>query len=140
MHSLIVSLFSLTASIPQLNLLLDESDIMEDLKILSRASSSKMTAGMKKIYAQSVHAMDLDSMSPYDAKIEDGKLFYDKKWFHRGQNVMIDTKTNDMKFNAILVQIGTSEIWIKKTTDAIKSKITLTDLHNGKYALYRRSS
>lgn len=34
--------------IPQLNLLLDESDIMEDLKILSRANNSKLSAGLKK--------------------------------------------------------------------------------------------
>jgi Sin3 histone deacetylase corepressor complex component SDS3 len=44
----------------------------------------------------------------FDARIEDGKLFYDKKWFHRGQNVLIET--NELKFNAILVQIGSSEV------------------------------
>ncbi|CAG2104816.1 unnamed protein product [Medioppia subpectinata] len=110
-------------------------DIMEDLKILSRATNSKMSAGLKKLYSSQSFE---DPLSSYDAKIEDGKLFYDKKWFHRGQNVLIDT--NDSKFNATLAQIGTSEIWIKKTNDSIKSKITLNDLHNGKYALYRRSS
>lgn len=124
------------ASPAQLNLLLDENDIMEDLKILSRANNSKLTSGMKKVYSCQ---LDYDSTpTVFDAKIEDGKLFYDKKWFHRGQNVLIES--NEMKFNAILVQIGSSEIWIKKTNDTMKSKISLTELHNGKYALYRRSS
>jgi Sin3 histone deacetylase corepressor complex component SDS3 len=120
----------------QLNLLLDENEIIEDLKTLNRANNSKLSAGLKKVYSCQ---FDFEPMpTVFDARIEDGKLFYDKKWFHRGQNVLIET--NELKFNAILVQIGSSEIWIKKTNDAMKSKITLTDLHNGKYALYRRSS
>jgi Sin3 histone deacetylase corepressor complex component SDS3 len=103
---------------------------------LNRANNSKLSAGLKKVYSCQ---FDFEPMpTVFDARIEDGKLFYDKKWFHRGQNVLIET--NELKFNAILVQIGSSEIWIKKTNDAMKSKITLTDLHNGKYALYRRSS
>jgi hypothetical protein len=44
----------------------------------------------------------------FDARIEDGKLFYDKKWFHRGQNVLLES--NEAKFNAILVQIGSAEV------------------------------
>lgn len=40
--------FSLTPSIPQLNLLLEENDILEDLKTLSRANNSKLSAGLKK--------------------------------------------------------------------------------------------
>ncbi|XP_054166817.1 sin3 histone deacetylase corepressor complex component SDS3-like [Oppia nitens] len=125
------------ASPAQLNLLLEDSDINEDLKILSRCNNNaKLSATTFKKF--SIANMDMDSMAP-DAKIEDGKLFYDKKWFHRGQNVFIES-SNDTKFNAILVQIGTSEIWIKKPNETIKSKISLSDLHNGKYSLFRRSS
>ena len=36
------------ASPAQLNLQLEESDIMEDLKILSRANNSKLSANLKK--------------------------------------------------------------------------------------------
>ena len=98
------------ASPQQLNLLLDESEIMDDLKSLSRANSSKLSSSLKKIYSN--NSLDLEPISSFDAKIEDGKLFYDKKWFHRGQNVLIES--NDLKFNAILVQIGSSEVVPKK--------------------------
>lgn len=55
--------------------------------------------------------LDFEPMpTVYDAKIEDGKLFYDKKWFHRGQNVLIES--NEFKFNAILAQIGSSEVCV----------------------------
>ncbi|MPC93111.1 Sin3 histone deacetylase corepressor complex component SDS3 [Portunus trituberculatus] len=44
--------------------------------------------------------------SPADAianepKIENGKLYFDKKWFHKGQAVMIECK-DGTRFNAIL--------------------------------------
>ena len=28
----------------------------------------------------------------YEAKIEDGKLFYENRWFHKGQHIFIESK------------------------------------------------
>jgi Sin3 histone deacetylase corepressor complex component SDS3 len=123
------------ASPAQLNLLLEDNDINEDLKIISRALNAKPSqTGVKKVYS----CPEFDPIYAYDARIEDGKLFYDKKWFHRGQNVLIES--NELKYTAILVQIGNAEIWVKKSNESIKSKISLVELNQGKYSLYRRSS
>lgn len=44
----IIFLNFLISTLPQLNYLLDENDILEDLKALSKASNTKLTSGMKK--------------------------------------------------------------------------------------------
>ena len=28
----------------------------------------------------------------YEAKIEDGKLFYENRWFHKGQHIFLESK------------------------------------------------
>lgn len=28
----------------------------------------------------------------YEAKIDDGKLFYENRWFHKGQHIFIESK------------------------------------------------
>jgi hypothetical protein len=42
---------------------------------------------------------------PRDIRIEDGKLFYEKRWFRRGQAVQLDTKAGE-KFAAMISAIG----------------------------------
>ncbi|RWS26440.1 sin3 histone deacetylase corepressor complex component SDS3-like isoform X2 [Leptotrombidium deliense] len=115
-----------------LNHLLDETDILEDIKTLSKACNSKIVAFD--------HHSDSDS-SPnvVDARIEDGKLNYDKKWFHRGQPVVIKSK-DGIEFNAVLASIGNAEIWVKKTNDNSKVRVYLSNLQKGKLTLQRRAS
>lgn len=40
-----------------------------------------------------------------DIKVVDGKLFYEKRWFRRGQAVQVETKNGD-KFPAMISAIG----------------------------------
>jgi hypothetical protein len=40
-----------------------------------------------------------------DIKIVDGKLFYEKRWFRRGQAVQVEAKNGD-KFPAMISAIG----------------------------------
>ena len=42
---------------------------------------------------------------PRDIKIVDGKLFYEKRWFRRGQAVQVEAKSGD-KFPAMISAIG----------------------------------
>jgi len=42
---------------------------------------------------------------PREIRIEDGKLFYEKRWFRRGQAVQIDGKGGE-KFPAMISAIG----------------------------------
>ena len=73
-----------------------------------------------------------------DTRIEEGKLFYEKRWFRRGQSVQIESKSE--KFPATIAAIGTEDILVRKSTDNSKLRIFLTQLMKGKYSLKRRAA
>ncbi|KAH8039026.1 hypothetical protein HPB51_004951 [Rhipicephalus microplus] len=74
-----------------------------------------------------------------EARIEDGKLFYERKCYQRGQSVCVDSK--DMgRFFGVISGVGTSEFWVKKTSDSGKVKIHLSQLLKGKVILRRKSA
>ena len=58
---------------PQLNLYLDEVEIMDDLRIINKVSGKPI--GRKQVAP--LPPVDLVS----DCKIDDGRLYYDKRWF-----------------------------------------------------------
>ncbi|XP_030848163.1 sin3 histone deacetylase corepressor complex component SDS3 isoform X2 [Strongylocentrotus purpuratus] len=85
------------------------------------------------------HSTGSSSNHKYNVRIEDGKLFYEKRWFHRGQNVYVESK--DMgKVSAIVTSIGQIEIWVKKTLDNQKMRIYVTQMQKGKYKIRKRST
>lgn len=120
------------ASPSQINLLLEDSEINEDLKLISK-SSSKNASGRNS------SLKNYDSESHFtDVRIEDGKLFFDKKWFHRGQNIVLESYDGG-KWNAMIVQIGTNEIFVRKSTETGKTRVLLSELYTKKYTIQRRS-
>ena len=42
---------------------------------------------------------------PRDIRIEDGKLFFEKRWFRRGQAVLVEVRAGE-KFPAMISAIG----------------------------------
>jgi Sin3 histone deacetylase corepressor complex component SDS3 len=66
----------------------------------SGASGAKGTADKDK---------DKDADKHVDARIDDGKLFYEKKWFHRGQQVVIKC-SDSSEFSGVLASIGSAEV------------------------------
>lgn len=61
----------------QLNYLLDENEILEDLKILNKG---KLPTGLRKQdYLDQIP--NENGSANIEARIEDGKLYYDKKWY-----------------------------------------------------------
>ncbi|XP_018495677.1 sin3 histone deacetylase corepressor complex component SDS3 [Galendromus occidentalis] len=121
----------------QLNLLLDEGDILEDLKTIQR--------GKQAVNRRGDYETDLTDIGNFsaavmfqDAKIEHNKLFYDKKWHHRGQCVHVESREHG-RFNGTIETIGTSEISVKKASDSTRVRITLATLQRGKVVLRRKS-
>lgn len=56
--------------------------------------------------------MTNDTPPMVDTRIEDGKLLYERRWFHRGQSVYVEGK--DMpKFPANISAIGTEAVSIE---------------------------
>ena len=98
---------------PTLKHLLEDKDIEDDLKIINKTLSlSAASSSLKKEFEGS----SLRSSTPTfarDARIEDGKLFYEKRWFRRGQTVWVESK--DGSYGATISAIGNNNL----TTDDV---------------------
>ena len=116
--------------------LLEDTDIIEDLKIINKNKAFSL----QKHSAQSSNSSNGGSSPSYyrDTRIEEGKLFYEKRWFRRGQSVHIESKTGE-KFPAMISAIGNEAIWVRRTADSSKMRIYLTQLTKGKFVLKRRA-
>ncbi|XP_035919447.1 sin3 histone deacetylase corepressor complex component SDS3-like [Anopheles stephensi] len=74
-----------------------------------------------------------------DTRIEDGKLWYERRWFHRGQPVHVEGR-DISRFSANISAIGVEAICVKKTTDGQKVRIFLSHLRRGKVSIKRRAN
>merc|ERR1719419_1006329 len=84
--------------------------------------------------ADSMTAPSLNAM-----RIENGKLFYDKKWFRQGQPVYLERKDGSRDAGVIVSINHQDQIWIRKIEDRIKIKVHLTQLAKQKFILRRRT-
>merc|ERR1712001_142974 len=119
-----------------LTYLLEDSEVIDDLKIINKNKAFSMN----KTHSQSSSTGSTGGSSPNyrDTRIEDGKLFYEKRWFRRGQSVQVEPKSGE-KFPALISAIGMEAIWVRRTSDSTKMRIYLTQLTKGKYVLKRRT-
>ncbi|XP_068678845.1 sin3 histone deacetylase corepressor complex component SDS3-like isoform X2 [Montipora foliosa] len=134
---------------PQINYMLDEDEIMEDLKALNKLvslsgevsstqSRSENKTGNSRIKTSSGNGSHSEISYPLEVRSEDGKLLYDKKWFHKGCGVVVETRENG-RYSGCLHSIGQSEIWIKKT-DNTKVRIYISSLIKGKFHLKKKNT
>ena len=61
--------------LPQLNYCLDDEDIMDDLRIINKVSGKPLQKKPQSIPPNMTAAEYL-----FDARIDDGRLYYDKRW------------------------------------------------------------
>lgn len=101
-------------TVSQLVLLLDDKEIDNDLKIINRGKafgpirSPSMSNGLSTLAASLNIISSLpptESYAQIETKVEDGKLLYEKRWFHRGQPVYVEGKEL-VKFAAIISSIS----------------------------------
>lgn len=123
--------------------LLEDKDIENDLKIISRGKPMTPTLsqnGVSGILNNASALMLTDSNNSFvDTRIEDGKLLYERRWFHRGQPVYVEGKELP-KFAATISAIGNEIVWVKKVTDNTRSKISMSHLVKGKVSIKRRAN
>ncbi|XP_072103779.1 sin3 histone deacetylase corepressor complex component SDS3 [Mobula birostris] len=130
----------------QLNYLLTDEQIMEDLRTLNKLKSPKRP-GIDCVFliaspSSPEHLPSTPAESPaqrYEARIEDGKLYYDKRWYHKSQAIYLESKENT-KIGCVISSVGTNEIWVRKTSDSTKMRIYLGQLHRGVFIIRRRSA
>uniref|UniRef100_A0A1A9WB20 S10_plectin domain-containing protein n=1 Tax=Glossina brevipalpis TaxID=37001 RepID=A0A1A9WB20_9MUSC len=124
--------------------MLDEKEIENDLKIIQRGKPLTPTLQQNGVssYGNSNHhqsSVISDNANQYmDTRIEDGKLLYEKRWFHRGQQVYIEGKDLP-KFAATISAIGNEVVWVKKPNES-KVKINMSHLAKGKVTIKRRAN
>lgn len=73
-----------------------------------------------------------------ETRVEDGKLWYERKWYHRGQSIYVEGRDTP-KYPANISSIAPEAIWVKKL-DSTKVKISVMHLARGKVSIKRRAS
>ncbi|MBN3280623.1 SDS3 deacetylase, partial [Polyodon spathula] len=130
-----------------LNYLLTDEQIMEDLRVLNKLKSPKRPVNeiafpWSASPSSPEHLPSTLTESPaqrYEARIEEGKLYYDKRWYHKSQAIYLESKENT-KISCVISSVGTNEIWVRKTSDSTKMRIYLGQLQRGVYVIRRRSA
>ncbi|NWT05040.1 SDS3 deacetylase, partial [Mionectes macconnelli] len=134
-----------------LNYLLTDEQIMEDLRTLNKMCCCVMDTcwflnSMSLLFSASPsspeHLPATPAESPaqrFEARIEDGKLYYDKRWYHKSQAIYLESKDN-VKISCVISSVGSNEIWVRKTSDSTKMRIYLGQLHRGVFVMRRRSA
>uniref|UniRef100_A0A3Q4HA19 SDS3 homolog, SIN3A corepressor complex component n=1 Tax=Neolamprologus brichardi TaxID=32507 RepID=A0A3Q4HA19_NEOBR len=121
-----------------LNYLLTDEQIMEDLRTLNKLKSPKRPVSPSS--PEHVPSAPMESPTQrYEARIEDGKLYYDKRWYHKSQAIYLESKDNT-KISCVISTVGTNEIWVRKTSDSTKMRIYLGQLQRGAFIIRRRSA
>jgi Sin3 histone deacetylase corepressor complex component SDS3 len=143
-------------------LLLEDKEVENDLKLISRGKvmtpirslgagnggnnpgngipSSPHSSNINlELQQQQQQQLQLQQQQLVETKIEDGKLLYERRWFHRGQPVFVEGN-NIQRFSANISAIGNETIWVKKTSDNGKVKIYMSQLSRGKISIKRRAS
>uniref|UniRef100_A0A8C5TSV8 SDS3 homolog, SIN3A corepressor complex component n=1 Tax=Malurus cyaneus samueli TaxID=2593467 RepID=A0A8C5TSV8_9PASS len=121
-----------------LNYLLTDEQIMEDLRTLNKLKSPKRPASP----SSPEHLPATPAESPaqrFEARVEDGKLYYDKRWYHKSQAIYLESKENT-KLSCVISSVGANEIWVRKTSDSTKVRIYLGQLQRGVFVIRRRSA
>ncbi|XP_046965342.1 sin3 histone deacetylase corepressor complex component SDS3 [Vanessa cardui] len=132
---------------------LDERDIDADLRAICRASPPRHApahvAPRKHLNSSSCEspareaggaggAAGAGGAGEADARVEDGKLLYERRWFHRGQSVYVEGRDLP-RFPAHIHAITDDAIWVKKT-NLERVRIYVSQLTRGKVTLKRRAS
>jgi len=128
----------------QLNYLLTEDSIVSDLKKLHKLHkgffSERSSSKVKFTFTGSeINPVDVNIKHHFEARVDDGKLFYDKKWYHKSQAIFLEHK-DGARYNALIHSIEPNEIWIKKIQENKRLKIYLSHLQKGKYFIRRRTT
>ncbi|NXP98157.1 SDS3 deacetylase, partial [Vidua macroura] len=134
-----------------LNYLLTDEQIMEDLRTLNKMCCCEMGTcwSLTRVSLLSPaspsspeHLPATPAESPaqrFEARIEDGKLYYDKRWYHKSQAIYLESKENT-KISCVISSVGANEIWVRKTSDSTKMRIYLGQLQRGVFVIRRRSA
>ncbi|XP_066257769.1 sin3 histone deacetylase corepressor complex component SDS3 isoform X1 [Euwallacea similis] len=131
----------------QITYLLDEKDIDNDLRQIKEkatyavkklSESSSSTSSPNHNMSSTATAHPIAEQTLIETRIEDGKLLYEKRWFHRGQSIFVEGK-DQPKTAATISAVGNDCIFVKKQNGE-KLRFFLSHLARGKICIKRRAS
>lgn len=150
-------------NVNNLNYLLQDQEMNEDLKIINKnraysavskscsgngagsgaqvgSSIAGISGSTSDSAGLSMIATGTSRIGTYhrDSRIEEGKLFYEKRWFRRGQSVQVEGSKGE-RFPAMISAIGGEAIWVRNSSNGTKTRIYLSQLTKGKYILKQRA-
>ena len=137
---------------------LEDRDVEDDLKIINKTLAQGPKNSAISPHPASGSGSSSSPSFARDARIEDGKLFYEKRWFRRGQTIYVEGK-DGTSYGATISAIGSDAIWVRRVEDnskvgkmspVMKSylfylfsftqvSIYLSQLNKGKFYLKRRA-
>lgn len=115
---------------------IDEQDILSDLMIINKVCGGK---SLTKTAQSSAPSLNHGSDIIHDVSVEDGRLCYEKRSFSTDQVCCLESKEHG-RFNATIVSISADDIWLKKTVDNNKLRVTISQLQKGQFTIRRRTS
>ncbi|ENN81468.1 sin3 histone deacetylase corepressor complex component SDS3 [Dendroctonus ponderosae] len=132
----------------QITYLLDDKEADNDLRMIKekavlpvrKLSESSSSLGSPNHNSSSVGSLQSvsEQQSLIETRIEDGKLLYEKRWFHRGQSIFVEGK-DQPKTAATISAVGNDCIFVKKQNGE-KLRFFLASLARGKISIKRRAS
>ncbi|XP_059045204.1 sin3 histone deacetylase corepressor complex component SDS3 [Achroia grisella] len=125
---------------------LDDKDIDADLRAISRhsppprhhAPSHNSAPPRKHLNSTSCDSPVRETNDTSETRVEDGKLLYERRWFHRGQSVYVEGR-EVARFPGQIHAITDEAIWVKKQ-NLERFRIYISQLARGKVTLKRRAS
>ncbi|XP_063359980.1 sin3 histone deacetylase corepressor complex component SDS3 [Cydia amplana] len=121
---------------------LETRDIDADLRAIARHSpppAPPRHTQPRKHVNSNCESPVRENNDSHDTRVEDGKLLFERRWFHRGQSVYVEGR--DMpRFPGHIHAITDEAIWVKKTTNLERIRIYVSQLARGKVTIKRRAS
>ncbi|XP_023216612.1 breast cancer metastasis-suppressor 1-like protein isoform X1 [Centruroides vittatus] len=113
-----------TVSGPYIVYLLHENEILEDWTTIRKALKA---AKQKSDY----------EFAPveqrFNARFTDGKLLFKGEWFHKGEPVILENKTETIMVQ--LISMNTSEVVLQKQ-DGVCLRLCISDFQTGRYSIH----
>ncbi|XP_013194814.1 sin3 histone deacetylase corepressor complex component SDS3 [Amyelois transitella] len=122
---------------------LDDRDIDADLRAIAAANPARVattnnTQPRKHVNSSSCESPVRESNETTETRVEDGKLLYERRWFHRGQSVYVEGR-DIPRFPGQIHAITDEAIWVKRP-NLERFRIYISQLARGKVTLKRRAS
>ena len=98
---------------------LEDREVEDDLKIINKTLAQGPKNSATSPHPASGSGSSSSPSFARDARIEDGKLFYEKRWFRRGQTIYVEGKDGS-SYGATISAIGSDAIWVRRVEDNSK--------------------